>query len=583
MIENLIFRLKLENENLTKKIKEISKSNKIHEICAKILNGISITEEELDILHKTIEKTKSLSSLDKETLEFILFIIPSGDTLDDKQKKTIKNLMSTFNIAATDELENKLHRNERFIDLLESNQIFVYFEQLTEILKEYNYTTKDILKIIKILIKNNYSAEIKKEESNIDNSNNEQELVEEVIEELNEETSLEIVKLEESDSKEEKEDTQGIQKSDTNDEEDLSNIEIINSDEEILKLFKRYKLFYTNLDEKFKKMLRTNPIDFEDKYAMFDLLKTNGFNIKSMYNENQDIFVEMILKSNAEMVRNIINICKDRKIDLKKTYKIIQDIFISDENDGVYDTFVNNIEFLDSISFDYSLYKTIYLYGLNTELLKYKYRLLTDVYKFNLYEQTIDYFYCITSITVIDRIIEMDPEKRFKLESSPDTLLNISPQFSYALKKQIKTLKYAFSFENIEPLSYESAMEQAIYEFKEEDEDELTEYLNSKLERFETDEGDVCYDIPFTNNLSQEVLNHPLVVYIEKNYSSVPFLYNIRGTTVSRIKVLRVLNYFALQGIEITEEVVKYAMKLNFIFLGNDLENINAVFKNKTK
>ena len=116
-----------------------------------------------------------------------------------------------------------------------------------------------------------------------------------------------------------------------------------------------------------------------------------------------------------------------------------------------------------------------------------------------------------------------------------------------------------------------------------EEKTELNEQLNAFFEPIEDGKDHVMYAIPHSVKIDPEILNNEYVDYLETNYKSKDLVYIFNRTRVSRIKVLRILSYLNSRGIVITQDVVKYALKFNYIYIEKDLDNINSVFKAKEK
>lgn len=105
------------------------------------------------------------------------------------------------------------------------------------------------------------------------------------------------------------------------------------------------------------------------------------------------------------------------------------------------------------------------------------------------------------------------------------------------------------------------------------------------IQKFEIDdEKQAFYDTITQKQIVSEdieVLEEPIVKKIEEKYKTSRFVYDINGTRISRLKVLRVLNSLYENEIDIGFDEVRYALGYNSILNNNDINHIyNSINKN---
>lgn len=558
MIENLIARFELENEKIDKKINELSLNNKINEAINKVLNDIELFDDEIEILCDAIKNNLDYIDVDKETLEFILFILPTKEKLDVAQKNILKLVKNKYQIIDVSTLQRKKKRNAKFIELLASKEVFIYLDELSETLKEYNYDLKNILIIIRLLVKNNFKVQLETKKED-DNSNDE------LVSKESVQSELEPVEL--------------IVKEDLDDD-------IVNSEESLVSFFRKNKLYYNKLQYEAKELLKKSPIDFEDADKIFSLLEKNGFKIKSLYSEHPNIVVSIILFSDYDSINEVIKICSLKRINLKSLFNAIPVIFIPNSMGGRMDDFIHNMQFFDEKDIEI-IRKDLYsLYVYNNYKLINIYKIFDEYYNIKI---TNDFMLgcmgCSQSITSLDRLIEsFDRLNLDLLKLKPDLLMSISQDTAYNYKKFFNIKRNDDSFNNTNNISlvisyllnnnyekYESELEL----------DEYSEYLYSLFEKKEDNENQPYYFIPSNIFINDNLFENEFVKELDEKYKVNNLFYMIHGTKVSRVKFLRVLSSLMLNGIDIREEEVKFALKFNYVFVSEDYRNIDRLFGQK--
>lgn len=161
MIDLLIKKI-VEENNILEQDKKIAENNKfICEILNKILNKINISSSDTGKVLDLLKHDSLLTNLEKETLEFVFTILlPNNMKLEQAQKDILNKLLTKYSKIVSEEFNEKINRNNKLIAMLESEEIFLYFDDLNILLKEYVIDIKDRLKIIKELIHKNYSAQL---------------------------------------------------------------------------------------------------------------------------------------------------------------------------------------------------------------------------------------------------------------------------------------------------------------------------------------------------------------------------------------------------------------------------------------
>lgn len=558
MIDLLIKKIVEENDKLEKDKFTIENNNFIYEMLSKVLNRINISTGDTTRILNLIKQDLQLTDLEKETLEFVfLVLIPNNIQLEQVQKELLNKLLIKYSIKENDELSEKINQNNKLMLALESEEIFLYFDELNIMFNEYDINLKDRLKIIKTLIHKNYSVQLK--QNNISSS---------IIEEGSEHIDI----------------TDDISKP-----EESVNERVFESREEVISFFKTNKLYYARLDDNLKERINNYGLNIEEATNIIEMLKSIGVNIKHYYNNNSENFINLILFSSLEYINEVISMLHKRNIELKKLLTFDTRIFYSDEYGGLLENFKNNIIFLDSLDYDYRENTDFKLYYMTNENLKNSYHLYTKVYRFRLCNlENICFLMRMSWTPILDRLIEISGRALNLVDQTEMDIFNTYKRTLFYGLKIIETTKGEQNI--IDKLFLLGMLRSDNGNLKlpgcddiREEKTELNEQLNAFFEPIEDGKDHVMYAIPHSVKIDPEILNNEYVDYLETNYKSKDLVYIFNRTRVSRIKVLRILSYLNSRGIVITQDVVKYALKFNYIYIEKDLDNINSVFKAKEK
>lgn len=555
MIDLLIKKIAEENTGLEKYKITALNNNFICEILNKVLNKINISTSETNKILKLIKQDLQLTSLEKETLEFIfLVLLPNHIQLEQVQKDVLNKVLTRYSEKTNKVLSEKINLNNKLILALQSEEIFLYFDELNVLFKEYDINLKDRLKIIKALIHKNYSAQLEQKVVCLP-----------TIEEVGDITII----------------------------DDKPDETVVNKApercEEIISFFKKNKLYYAKLDDNLKEKINSCGLNIAEATNIIEMLKSIGVNIKNYYNSNSENFINLILFSKLEYMNEVISIVHKHNIDLKKLLNFDTRIFYSCEYGGLLEDFKGNIDFLDSLDYDYKDNTDLKLYYMVNEELKNVYHLYTKVYRFRLcYPENICFLKRVSWTPILDRLIEISGRALTLVEQTEMDLFNTYNRTLFYGLKIVETTRDEEQM--IDKLLLIAMIRSDNWSLKltgqddiQEEKTELSEQLNLLFEQLEDGENHVMYAIPNSVKIDPEVLNNEYVNYLETNYKVKDLAYIINRTRISRIKVLRVLSYLNSQGIDITEDVVKYALKFNYIYIEKDLDNINSIFRSKEK
>ncbi len=608
MLELLIEKIKQENQQLQDNLKQLDNNNFVYETVRKILNDLDITEVDTKNMLNIISQNRLITSLDEETLNFILLILlPNGIKLETSQRELLNKLLKIYPKQMNKSLLDTISKNEMILSSLESNELFIYFDELQNMFKQYDFNYKEQLIIMKELIQRNYHARLVREleevtpvgdvEVSIDSAlitseDNSSQMIQEgeSVKELEEvapicdaEVFIEPVLITNEDNT-----NQMIQE-----DESVNKSEPVVLNKEVIDFFKRNKLYYSKLDDNLKRKINNHGLDIEKAEFLIKLLKKIRVDVKAFYNQQIESFVNLILYSKIEYINEMFETAHNRSIDcvdlIYQDYKILY----SQQFGGHFENFMANIDFLDSLNYDYKSNTNIVLYCVNNANLKSSYDLFTNIYKLRFDVQNI----CILAITewtaVVDQLIEISRNAILSFEQDNMKVFNIYNQgLFYILKSFDYQTRFEYRIPELVLLAISKSNHKNMIDMIESRKDEMNSYrvektdLDRELDEFflhETCDGDELWIIPHIVQIIPEIFENEYVSHLESNYRVQDLIYSINKTRVSRIKVLRVLSYLSDRGVEITKDVVKYALKFNYIFTENDLENINNVFNQKKK
>lgn len=551
MIEKVIEKLKEENLKLQTMLELADKEKEFNEVLNKLLNNKKISEEQLNEVVTYLNSNDKIDSLDKETIMFaLLVLIPNNEKLEPVQRKIIENLIKQYDGETYKEIFRQLTTNKTLIDKLSSNEIFIYLDDLDSTLLKYGFSKEDRLKVISELIKRNFNVKMPEKSSTSP-----------IVEA--DEVNIEI-------------------KDEIPDDDSILDIqpEKITCSKEVMELFKKNKLFYDKLEDSLKLKINEVDINVEEVTYIFDYLKKIKFNIKNRYNEIPEDIVNIMLYAKKENLDKLINICNDRHISLKSLINSNIEILYGEN----FQNFIYNIEFLDYLGYDYSNGEKDKFYMVPNFHIIASYKIYTQVYKLTLTDANFSrIFGFLHWNSVLDRLIEFIPNYDINnlISEVGEKLFERASTMAFkVLKEYLKKLKSTEEIKNdgkkliklLNTLNFEINVDIV------KEENEFYEELNSNLIQLYDMEGNDFYVIPYIEIVHEEILENEYIDYLEQNYRKGNFIYKINDTRVSRIKVLRTINYLTHIGIEITKDVVLYALKLNYIYIDDDLENINNAF-----
>ena len=550
MINELIERLSLDNEQISTELENSNSSNSINAILNKILSYEELTEEELNIFKNISLDNPDLTNEEKETLEFIEFLISVNECLEDLQINLLNKLLNKYKSEDTSLINTKFERNKRLIEALKSKDLFADYDYLMEVLKQYNYSNKDILIILKGLISSNYK--------DFDKSaiNNE----------------IEVSKKE--------------------DEVLEKNIFDVIDFENIKKILKKYGFRSNDFDKKYFEVLPIEDNMFRDMEYILEYFTKLSIKPKTLYREAPYDFIFTLAFGTKEHADEIERICNEKKIDLKELIKNGCVILNNDrtaiidgsmEFFGLYDNFLKNIEFFDSLGYNHSKARYIEIFYMSNELCVNCYKLYTDEYRFRLKNpQDIDRIFSNCLGNCLDRTLELENGRDCMLENV--SYLGATSKKSYYHIKNGKTKvanntfepKVMDALEDICSINPNYKLDVSSVEIPEL---EVTDYEKELYKYFEQliDQEDIpFYTIPLEVLVDHSLEENEYIKYLDEKYKKGRFVYVINEETrVSRIKVLRILNVFNSKGIEINADTVKFAMKFDLIGYESDINNIN--------
>lgn len=560
MINELINKILLDTEKMEEEINNSNLSSSISSVINKILSAETLTDYEIE-LFKSIINNDDLTVEEKETLEFIQFLISVEDCLDSTQTDLLNNLLTKYKESDTSIINTKVERNRRLINSLQGKEVFADYDYLLDTLKHYNYSSKDILTIIKGLIISNYHSYDK---SNI-----------------------------------KREDTKNDETSDiVSSVEKATNICDMNY---IRKLIKKCGFRQNEFDEKLLYYLPNEDNLFKDVDYILDFFDELKLKPKSIYKIYPLDFVYTLALGTKEHVDEIKRICIERDINMKELIKNGSIVLVSDRTEmidgeeeplGLYDNFIKNIEFFDSLNYKYKNNTELNLYYMSNALCKNSYQLYVDEYRFQIKRPNdIDKIFIICLGNCLDRTLELEtgraamdnpldylkvPSKRtyYYFKDIPKNSIKQNSNIPSVMDVVTRAFKrnedFRYALQNIKiPVLEETEYEKSLYKF---------------FELLLDAEGEEYYCIPLEYVVDHSLEENEYVKYLDENYKKGRFVYVINNETrVSRIKVLRVLNLLNKNNIEITEDAVKFAMKFDLIGYPCDIENINKAFNDFKK
>lgn len=547
MIKELVEKISFDTEEMHQELEKNNKSNRINEVIKKILDAESLSDDELNIFRNISITNPDLSSEEKETLDFIEFLISVNEPLEEFQINLLNKLLVKYKSEDTSIISTKYDRNKKLIESLQSKELFADYDYLLDTLKKYNYSNKEILTILKGIILSNYNDFDKSKIS-----------MEEVVE-------AEKV----------------------NNQSDIINTLDINKLKNILK---KYGFRSNDLSETDFLKLPVEEKMFEDMEYILDFFTKLGIKPKNLYKNAPLDFLYTLAFGTKEHADEIERICTEKKINLKDLIKngcivLNNDRSVITDNNieyfGLYDNFIKNIEFFDSLNFNHSKAKYIELYYMSNNLCINCYKLYSEEYRCKLKSpQDIERIFTNCLGNCMDRILELE-NGRERLLDGVNCIGATSIKTFYNLKYSNETNKNA-SNKNIEDIrSINFFNSSSVIDLSEIviPKLEVTEYEQELYKYFEilTDLDDIpFYAIPLEVLVDHSLEENEYIKYLDSKYKRGRFVYVINDETrVSRVKVLRILTLLNSKGIEINSDALKFAMKFDLVGYEKDIENIN--------
>ena len=561
MVNELINKLTLDTEKINQEYNNCNLSNSISNVINKIKSSEALTEEEFDIFKNISSIDLELTDVEKETLGFIEFLISINDKLDEYQIALLDKLLDKYKVTDTDLVQTKLDRNKRLIEALKSKDLFADFDYLYETLKQYNYSNKEILILIKGLIKSNYG--------NYDKLTI-------TLEEVSNEITDDIENVEVK--------------------EKLSKQEIDN----LKRLLKKYQVNSSIFREDLLKYLPIEKDMFKDAEAILEFLNSEGVDIKKLYKKLTLDLIFVLAFGKKEYTTIVKEICEKNKIDLKSILRTGVVVFadyrsqlIDDHEEyfGLHENFLENIEFFNSLGYDHSKCDNIELYYMMNKLCRNCYKLFKDEYRLKLKNpQDIERIFSNRLGNSLDRTLELKDGQDRLIDNYIKYVGTASKRSYYYIREHEQPImvpafqtSLANSITGVKIVTEvpKDLSDVFIPEFKETKEEiELYKYFESFIDQ----DGEQFYAIPLEIAVDHSLEENEYIKFLDEKYRKGRNLYVIADDTrVSRVKVLRVLSLFKQNGIDLTEDKVKFAMKFDLIGYQSDIYNINNAFNEMKK
>ena len=282
---------------------------------------------------------------------------------------------------------------------------------------------------------------------------------------------------------------------------------------------------------------KNNKVGWEQKYNYLTNTKEYKY-VMSDINKNKKLFIILMVLSNIDIMNNVIKLCNERNIKIKKMlpniFVLRNKKFISNEDEfysifeGSYEDFISNLNFLPK-DLDLSKVEPTY-YISNANLIRENYQILLD-YNIPL---DINSTICLTIENLkdkLDKIIECGLYSYFK--DNPKKILEIKNDlFFYRIKyAKDNNLEYKRKY-----LSKELFLENGFGI----NEENLQEAY--KIPLFEKEEFQNCKNIKLENIINISILN----LFDNKFLQEDKVSYKIGEFIISKNKVKLLLNKYLL-------------------------------------
>ena len=527
MISEFLKKVLQENSKMEEELINYDLSNNINTILSKIKNSEELDEKEITIFKNIALNDVELTDIEKETLDFIVFLISINESLDTFQLDLINKLLDKYKIKDTSIIKNNLEKNNILIDSLNSKELFVYYDYLLETLNKYNYSNKEILIILKGLIKSNYK--------DYDKTN---------------------IKY--------------IEKTDTIEE---PKVEVLDKKviDKLKRILKKYQINPNIFDETLFKYLPIEDNMFKNCEYILNFLQENGIDIKEIYLDGPLDLLFTLAFASKENVINVKEICTKNNIDITRLLRhgiIILNNHRTVEIDGtteffgLYENFLLNVDLLNSIGYKHSDNISIYIYYMDNQLCINCYDLLKNEYNISLkspqeLEMVFNHYFCNCE----DRALELPNGKQLLLENFGLFLKEVGNKDYYKIKSKV----------------YDLEKDKLLLSMNL---NEIDKKYYKLFNLFYDSKGDIYRSVPLDYIVDHSLEENDYIKYLDSTVRKEEYIYLLNNTTrISRIKVLRVLNFLNKNGYEIGEDEVKFALKFDFLGSDEDILNIENAFK----
>ena len=552
MINSIIEKLTTEINQLKLEIEKNIFSNKVNQVIDLILSGNIISTEDYEIFKQIKNEVKGLDDIELETLDFIEFIIQGDIELEELQINLLNKIKLMFPVIDITDLNNSYNELSKLYEQLSNKVVFTEFDLLSTKLKEYNYSSKEIVDIIRGLILSNYGDYSK---DNICLDSKEEEITE------------------------------------TKDNERVNSIK---------KLLKRFGLKSAEANDPAFDVLFNSTASKEDIEYTLNFYKNNKFKIRTMFKKDKYRLIYILIYSTKAQIDEFMELCNEASIDINAILKLDLEAIIDEvkfsANDstyiiGVLDVIRDNVGFLKSIGYDFKNARFNEIYLCHPKRMQNAYHLYTEEYLLQLNNPNdIEYLCTKHFANSLDRMIEYENGR--ELLSEIENMGVCNKKLYYYMRRMHKKSRK-------EPEKYGKILEFGLKHLYNDDNNFYNMILDVEIpmldisteelmyyQYFGSDEentGETYYFIPQEQGIDKEIYENEYVKYLEENYRHGKNVYLFNGTRVSKIKLLRILSYFAQKEIEIDDSAVKFALKFDLIAEQEDYDNIDEAIDSYKK
>ena len=385
-------------------------------------------------------------------------------------------------------------------------------------------------------------------------------------------------------------------------EEDVDVLVEYNNSVEVLKnALAKYRISIDDLEENIKNRLLKH-VNISDMQTLFDKLNTLVPNyVLTLFNKNQRLFARIAILSTIENLDYIEDFAKKYSLNIYELLDIPSFICpVSSDRILGYGVGTNGsgqgeyggfeylkgiVELLESKGIDVreAYNRDVTLFRSNPKTVKEN----LDLFAF--YGIKIDNSTGYSGVlhksagTALDRYIEVHEKGYEYIKNNPgQAQKNMDSMFYplYFAEKQSPNVEIIERRSNTIVIK-QKALKGLLKSYGVKTIEDIKEKLN--IHDFKIDEEKHSfYDTIIQKQVyseDMELLNNPYVKRLENKYKISRFIYDINGTRISRLKVIRILSNFKERGIEIGEDEIKYALGYNSILDNNDINHISNCVK----